>query len=107
MQPTPAWREEHSFETESKRSFGPKLLSVGENPYTQSSTSIKNRRNFDIYSVKSLLQAPYVLDQRLTNVDKLSELAESSKKTYNEEEYILTPCRFSPSGWKYVRKDVK
>ena len=40
-------------------------------------------------------------------MDKLSELAESSKKTYNEDEYILTPCRFSPSGWKYVRKDAK
>ena len=55
MQPTPAWKEEHSFETESKRSFGPKLLSLGDHPYTQSTTSIKNRRNFDIYSVKSLL----------------------------------------------------
>lgn len=48
-----------------------------------------------------------MLDPRHTNVDKLSELAESTKKTYNEDEYILTPCRFSPSGWKYVRKDVK
>lgn len=25
---------------------------------------------------------------------------------YNDEDYMLTPCRFTPSGWKYVRKDT-
>ncbi len=47
-----------------------------------------------------------MLDPNRFNVDKLSELADSSKKTYNEDEYILTPCRFATSGWKYVRKDA-
>ena len=27
-----------------------------------------------------------------------------SSKQYNTDEYILTPCRFAPSGWKYVKK---
>ena len=69
--------------------------------------AIKDRRNFDIYSVKSIQQASdkNLLDPRRYNRDRISDMADSS--TYNEDEYILTPCRFTPGGWKYVRKDLK
>ena len=36
--------------------------------------------------------------------DQLTEIADQSSKQLNEDEYILTPCRFAPSGWKYVKK---
>ena len=36
----------------------------------------------------------------------MSEIAESSKRLYNDDEYILTPCRFAKSGWKYIRKNT-
>mmetsp|Transcript_33716 Transcript_33716/g.24749 ORF Transcript_33716/g.24749 Transcript_33716/m.24749 type:complete len:88 (-) Transcript_33716:491-754(-) len=25
---------------------------------------------------------------------------------YNEKDYMLTPCRFAPGGWKYVKRDT-
>lgn len=62
-----------------------------------------------MYSVKSLAKATekHILDQkRGYRKDVISDIADSTSKNYNEEEYVLTPCRFAPSGWKYVRKTV-
>ena len=38
--------------------------------------------------------------------DQVSDIEKQSSNLYNNDEYILTPCRFAPSGWKYVKKDV-
>jgi len=24
---------------------------------------------------------------------------------YNEDDYMIAPCRFAKSGWKYIKKD--
>jgi len=36
--------------------------------------------------------------------NEIKQIKEDATSLYNEEEYILTPCRFSVSGWKYVKK---
>ena len=32
-------------------------------------------------------------------------MKEESSKNFNDEEYILTPCRFAVGGWKYVKRN--
>ena len=46
------------------------------------------------------------MDQQKYNPEMMSEIAESSAKQYNDEDYILTPCRFAKSGWKYVKRNA-
>jgi hypothetical protein len=68
--------------------------------------ALRERRNFDIYSVNSWVKASDVKSINTLNIDReqVHELADHSSNKYNQDEYILTPCRFAPSGWKYVRK---
>ena len=68
--------------------------------------ALRERRNFDIYSVNSWVKASDVksLNSQTIDREQVHELAEHSSHKYNECDYILTPCRFAPSGWKYVRK---
>jgi len=35
----------------------------------------------------------------------MKKVYDDTSSMYNEQEYMLTPCRFSPSGWKYIKKD--
>ena len=44
------------------------------------------------------------LNSQTIDREQVHELAEHSSHKYNQDDYILTPCRFAPSGWKYVRK---
>ena len=37
-------------------------------------------------------------------MEQAQEIHEQSLHQYNTDEYTLTPCRFAPSGWKYVKK---
>ena len=68
--------------------------------------ALRERRNFDIYSVNSWVKASDLksLNSQTIDREQVHELAEHSSHKYNECDYILTPCRFAPSGWKYVRK---
>ena len=68
--------------------------------------ALRERRNFDIYSVNSWVKASDVksLNSQTIDREQVHELAEHSSHKYNQCDYILTPCRFAPSGWKYVRK---
>ena len=36
--------------------------------------------------------------------DTITENNITSIIRLNEDEYMLTPCRFAPSGWKYLKK---
>ena len=44
------------------------------------------------------------LNSQTIDREQVHDLAEHSSHKYNQDDYILTPCRFAPSGWKYVRK---
>jgi hypothetical protein len=74
-----------------------------KNPYE---SALKERRQYDIFNVQSMVHASNkrVLNERRYNKEHMNEIADLSVRLYNEDEYILTPCRFAPSGWKYLKK---
>ena len=93
------------FQTESKRNYYGKhsQMNVNNNPYE---SALKERRQYDICHVQAIVKASdkKILNERKYNRDHMEEVAEASKRLYNEDEYILTPCRYAASGWKYVKK---
>jgi hypothetical protein len=103
-QESSAWHIDDSrrFQTESKRNYYDKPAAPG-NPYD---SAVKMRRPFDIFGAQSMVKAQKknVLNEKRYNKERVAMVHEMSTRLYNEEEYILTPCRFAPSGWKYVKK---
>jgi hypothetical protein len=62
---------------------------------------------YDIFSVSSLATAA---EKNLIHPNKKSnfkEMAKEATNLYNEDDYVLTPCRFAPGGWKYQPKTKK
>jgi len=62
---------------------------------------------FDLYNVGSLATAAEKnLVKKERNLDKeaMRQVYDQTTTKYNEEEFMLTPCRFAPGGWKYVRR---
>jgi hypothetical protein len=59
---------------------------------------------YDIYGTSTLASAAQknILDPG--KKDHVNNIKDASSKRFNEEDYTLTPCRFSKSGWKYVKK---
>lgn len=58
---------------------------------------------YDIYGMNTLVKAAEksIMDHQKYKLDQISQIADSTSKLYNEEEYYITPCRFAKSGWKY------
>eukprot|EP00347_Sterkiella_histriomuscorum_P001870 403370361 len=99
------------FETESKRQYQSHQETIQDtvksqriiNPYYK----IKERRMYDIYGLNILAKATErnILDSSKVRKDEIKQIFDDVSSKYNEEDYLLTPCRFSKSGWKYVKKN--
>ncbi len=61
---------------------------------------------YDIYGIGSLAQATErnLIDPLKVPRKDIARIRDDTTSLYNEDEYIITPCRFAKSGWKYVRK---
>lgn len=62
---------------------------------------------YDIFAVSSLATAA---EKNLIHPSKKSnfkEMAKEATNLYNEDDFVLTPCRFAPGGWKYQLKAKK
>lgn len=40
-----------------------------------------------------------------TDENSLHKIENSTNKKYNLEDFVLSPSRFSPGGWKYILKN--
>jgi hypothetical protein len=60
---------------------------------------------YDVYGTSTLAKAAQknILDpMKREHIN--STIDSTTVGRFNEEDYSLTPCRFSKSGWKYVKK---
>jgi hypothetical protein len=61
---------------------------------------------YDIYGISSLASATErnLIDPNKVPKSEITQIRDDTTSLYNEDEYILTPCRFAKNGWKYVKK---
>jgi hypothetical protein len=67
---------------------------------------MKIRRMYDVYNVSTLAKAAKSNLMKSPDDAKKGENINHIESTivgkYNEDDYVLSPDKFSPMGWKYI-----